>query len=75
MQRWHLTVALAGGALVAALLTPSLLSQGPLSDTVDVEPPVPVVPLVVAAQGGPLSLSATLDQQALLQGMGEDRFW
>ena len=80
MQRWHLTLGLAVSAVAAAVVVPNWSGQAttpePAPSVVPnplTTPPVDVVP-VVPDQAGRLSLSAALDQSALLQGSGEDRF-
>ncbi len=75
MQRWILTSGLAVTALGAAFLVPHSQDTGPLT-------PAPVrqatAPNAADSQplgaGQRLSLSAVLDQGALLAGAGEDRF-
>ncbi len=84
LQRWHLTAALAGGALLAALLAPDIggsLTTAP-SEVPVVEPPTsgPAVPLTTTVavatpvDAGPVQLRASLDQSAMLQGTGNERF-
>ena len=79
MQRWQLTTGLASAAVLAAILVPDLLggNKGPTPLGPTVDPLIPSTPLPVpppAAHTGLLGLSAQLDQGALLQGAGEDRY-
>jgi Ca-activated chloride channel homolog len=74
MQRWHFTAGLAGATALAALLAPSLKAH--LDAPVEA-PQEPITAHVVAAptlSPGDVALRARLDQTALLQGSGEDRF-
>lgn len=77
-QRWHISAALAGAALLAALLVPDIGGARVGIPTVAPAPVTTVVqaPAVVApvAAAGPVRLHASLDQTALLQGQGDDRF-
>lgn len=82
MQRWHLITGLAGAAVLAAVVVPELELWGhaphpapPTQLPVVATPPEPV-PLEPVDLGldGILELSADLDQGALLQGAGEDRY-
>ena len=80
MQRWHLTLGLATTAVAAAVVVPNL--KGTSDAPPVVEPPIttvhpvptPPVDVVPPDTDGRLSLSASLDQTALLSGSGEDRF-
>jgi Ca-activated chloride channel family protein len=78
MQRWHITAGLAASAVLAAVLVPTLTADRATPPP----PPAPTLEPVVAAVTTPapvaapglLSLSAELDQGALLQGSGQDRY-
>ncbi len=74
MQRWHLTLGLAGSAALAAFIVPSLRGQHqvPVSPGVDPGPTTTVV--TPTGFDGALTLTAELDQGALLQGTGGDRY-
>jgi Ca-activated chloride channel family protein len=74
MQRWHLTTGLAASALLAAIFVPSLVRQSArvAPVTPQTAPPSPLNDSV--ATSGDLHLEAGLDQDALLQSSGEDRF-
>jgi len=79
MQRWHLTLGLAATAVAAAVVIPDL--RGAVSGTPPSVPqptpqPIPdVVPSQpVALSAGRLHVEASLDQSALLQASGEERF-
>jgi Mg-chelatase subunit ChlD len=65
MQRWMLTPVLAIGAVLAAL---TLKPAGPVG------PVGPGVHTATTVSGGALSVSAGLDQGAVLRGSGEDHF-
>jgi len=76
MQRWHLTAGLAGAAALAALVVPSLHGGGtPVGGLIqDGQPPAPLQPPEPQGFDGALVLSADIDQGALLQGSGQDRY-
>lgn len=77
MQRWHITAGLAASAVLAAVLVPTLSAHRATPPPAGPVPPPDVAPAVVApapAATGPLTLSAELDQGALLQGSGQDRY-
>lgn len=76
MQRWQLTVGLAGLALTAALIAPSLraaLSPTPVALVDPVVEPPPVVVAPAVAQGH-LIVDAGLDRTAVLVGDVTERF-
>ncbi len=78
MQRWHLMTGLAGAAVLAALVVPELqLVSGTAPSTpppTPASPEMPATPEVPDLSEGILTLSADLDQGALLQGAGDDRY-
>jgi Ca-activated chloride channel family protein len=80
MQRWYLTPALATAALLAAIVAPRLVSsfEPEAPAATPPVPPVPEVPPLPPApaphQVGHLSVSAGLDQTALLAGQPSDRY-
>lgn len=79
-QRWHLSAALAGGAVLAAILVPDISGarHQPGPPELTVETPQPVLPpppdSAVHAEAGPISVRASLDQSAVLQGTGSERY-
>jgi Ca-activated chloride channel family protein len=74
MQRWHLTTGLAASALLAAIFVPSLVRQSALvvPTTPQTDTPTPLIDSPTSS--GALHLNAGLDQDALLQSSGEERF-
>jgi len=77
MQRWHLLTGFALATLVAAAIVPTLRavdSQTPQAPTTATRIPRPPVAPKVAEAVGPLTLSARLDQKALVRGVDGDRF-
>ena len=77
MQRWHLTLGLAATAVAAAVVIPDLRgAKAPPPTPTPVPQPVPdvVPPSPATLTAGRLHVEAALDQSALLQGSGEDRF-
>ncbi|MCB9781101.1 MAG: VWA domain-containing protein [Alphaproteobacteria bacterium] len=78
MQRWHLTLGLAGTAVLAAMIAPTVQARFVAKDPVDPIPGDPTVttrvPVPPKGFDGALELTAALDQDALLQGSGEDRY-
>lgn len=77
MQPWHLTAALAGSAVLAALVVPTLSGSGaqegvPPEPTPD--PQVEIAPPVDTVATGLLHLSGELDQGAVLQGQRAERY-
>ena len=76
MQRWHITAGLAASAVLAAVLVPTLTADratpppAPPPDLVA----TPVATVAPVPAPGLLSLTAELDQGALLQGSGHDRY-
>ena len=78
MQRWHITAGLSAAAVLAALVVPALtgtptFTLTPLAPPEATPPPQPLPDANPAAEGL-LTLSAQLDQSALLQRAGEDRY-
>ena len=77
MQRWHLTLGLATTAVAAAVLVPSLSgpsTPAPVPSPHQTPPPDPEPPVAPVLDAGRLSVTASLDQSAILAGSGEDRF-
>jgi len=77
MQRWMMTTGLAGAAVLAALLVPTLhRSVSKPSPTPAPTPPEPpaVTPAVPQGPAGSLTVSARLDQSTLLASDDEDRY-
>lgn len=79
MQRWHITAGLAASAVVAAVLVPTFTADPaatprPLTPDLVPTPATPTVTETPASAPGLLSLTAELDQGALLQGSGQDRY-
>ncbi len=76
MQRWQATTLGAGGAILAALLVPSLHAITPDSHALrTVEAPEPMLfPAPPADDPGGPSIQAGLDQSVLLRGEGADRY-
>ena len=76
MQRWHITAGLATSAVIAAILVPELAGervtdrQEPVPSLEPEAPRTPPVPVV----SGPLSLTASLDQDMLLTGKAQERY-
>ncbi|MEC7946007.1 MAG: VWA domain-containing protein [Myxococcota bacterium] len=85
MQRWHITAGLTATAILAAVLVPTFVGEPAVSipssldptpsDPTPLDPPPPTPPgLETASAEGPLTLSAALDQGALLHGSSEARY-
>lgn len=84
MQRWHLTVGLAGLALIGAALAPRLSALTQIAvapPTPPAPPPIPEIlptpvapPAAPSVAGGHLRLEAGLDRTALLAGSPSERF-
>ncbi len=74
MQRWHLFTGFALTALLAAAIVPTLQSV-PTPSSPPSTPSAPTNPVAITnTMVGPLSLSARLDQQSLVQGVDGERY-